>query len=57
MPGALPADNRAGNKPDNHADSSPIFDTHLHYNADLWEAISPDDAIARLRALGVWRAG
>jgi len=33
----------------------PIFDAHIHYNHDVWDAISPDDAIRRLRALGIKR--
>ena len=34
----------------------PIFDAHIHYSHDVWDAISPDDAIRRLRALGIKRA-
>lgn len=34
----------------------PIFDAHIHYSHDVWDAISPQDAIARLRAAGVKRA-
>ena len=48
MAGVVQADGKAG--------PLPIFDAHIHYNADVWEAISPDDAIARLRALGIRRA-
>lgn len=33
----------------------PIFDAHIHYNHDVWDAISPDDAIRRLRAQGITR--
>lgn len=33
----------------------PIFDAHIHYSHDVWDAISPDDAIRRLRALGIKR--
>jgi hypothetical protein len=41
---------------DNDADPLPIFDAHIHYSHDAWEAFSPDDAIRRLRAVGVKRA-
>jgi len=41
---------------DNAVDELPIFDAHIHYSYDVWEAIPPDDAIARLRALGIRRA-
>ncbi len=34
----------------------PLFDAHIHYNHDVWEMISPDEAIARLRRAGVVRA-
>ena len=34
----------------------PIFDAHIHYSHDAWEAIPPADAIRRLRAAGVKRA-
>ncbi len=34
----------------------PIFDAHIHYNHDVWDAISPADAIRRLRELGIKRA-
>ena len=33
----------------------PIFDAHIHYSHDVWDAISPEDAISRLRALGIKR--
>ena len=33
-----------------------LFDGHIHYNQDVWEAIGIDDAIARLRAAGIARA-
>lgn len=33
----------------------PIFDAHIHYSHDVWDAISPEDAIRRLRALGIKR--
>lgn len=31
----------------------PIFDSHLHYSDDAWEAFPTEDAIARIRAAGV----
>lgn len=34
----------------------PIFDAHIHYSHDVWDAIAPVEAIRRLRALGVKRA-
>ena len=34
----------------------PIFDAHIHYSHDVWQAISPADAIRRLREAGVERA-
>lgn len=34
----------------------PVFDAHIHYSHDVWEAIPPEDAIRRLRAAGVERA-
>lgn len=34
----------------------PIFDAHIHYSHDVWQAISPGDAIQRLKAAGVKRA-
>jgi predicted urease superfamily metal-dependent hydrolase len=34
----------------------PIFDAHIHYSHDVWEAIPPADAIRRLREAGVERA-
>ena len=34
----------------------PIFDAHIHYSHDVWEAIPPADAIRRLREAGVVRA-
>lgn len=40
---------------ENKTDSLPIFDAHIHYSHDVWDAISPDDAIRRLRALGIKR--
>ncbi len=37
------------------ANDLPIFDAHIHYNHDVWDAISPVDAIRRLRELGIKR--
>ena len=34
----------------------PIFDAHIHYSQDVWEAIPPKDAIRRLREAGITRA-
>ena len=34
----------------------PVFDAHIHYSHDVWEAIPPADAIRRLREAGVERA-
>ena len=34
----------------------PIFDAHIHYSHDVWEAIPPEDAIRRLREAGAERA-
>lgn len=36
--------------------SLPIFDAHIHYSHDVWDAIAPAEAIRRLRALGIKRA-
>ena len=36
--------------------SLPIFDGHIHYSHDVWGAISPGDAIRRLKELGIKRA-
>jgi hypothetical protein len=34
----------------------PVFDAHIHYSHDVWEAIPPEDAIRRLREAGIKRA-
>src|SRR5438132_1231754 len=34
----------------------PIFDAHIHYNQDAWEAVPPKEAIALLRKAGLVRA-
>jgi hypothetical protein len=34
----------------------PIFDAHIHYSHDVWDAIPPEDAIRRLLEVGVERA-
>jgi len=41
---------------DNKLSPLPIFDAHIHYSHDVWDAISPEDAIRRLREAGVKRA-
>ena len=42
---------------DENEDSDiPIFDAHIHYSHDVWQAIAPADAIRRLREAGVERA-
>jgi len=33
----------------------PVFDAHTHYSQDVWDAISPQDAIRRLREVGITR--
>lgn len=38
------------------ADQLPVFDAHIHYSHDVWEAISPKEAIRRLREAGIKRA-
>jgi len=39
-----------------NTNSLPIFDAHIHYSHDVWDAISAKDAIRRLKAAGVKRA-
>lgn len=34
----------------------PIFDAHIHYSHDTWDALPPKAAIALLREAGVMRA-
>lgn len=46
----------AGNEAKNGEEVLPIFDAHIHYSYDVWDAIPPADAIQRLRALGIERA-
>lgn len=41
---------------ENDVNALPIFDGHIHYSHDVWDAISPADAIKRLREVGVKRA-
>jgi hypothetical protein len=36
--------------------TTPVFDAHIHYSHDAWEAFTPQDAIRRLRDAGVKRA-
>lgn len=38
------------------SDALPVFDAHIHYSHDVWDAIAPKDAIRRLREAGVKRA-
>jgi len=35
--------------------SLPIFDAHIHYSHDVWDALAPKEAIRRLRELGIKR--
>lgn len=41
---------------DRSVSALPIFDAHIHYSHDVWDAIAPADAIRRLKAVGVTRA-
>jgi len=41
---------------DQAVDQLPVFDAHIHYSHDVWEAIPPKDAIRRLREAGIKRA-
>lgn len=34
----------------------PIFDAHIHYSHDAWQAFPPKDAIRRLKAIGIKQA-
>ncbi len=34
----------------------PLFDAHVHYQEDIWQAIPADDAIQRLKKQGIRRA-
>jgi len=36
-----------------YAGEVPVFDTHIHYGQDVWEGVSPKEAIAVLRKAGV----
>lgn len=38
------------------AESLPIFDAHIHYNRDAWNAYPPDEVLAILDQAGVYRA-
>lgn len=31
----------------------PLFDAHIHYSHDVWDALPPADAVARLKAAGI----
>jgi len=46
LPMSLPAE----------TNKQPIFDAHIHYSHDVWDAITPQDAIRRLRKAGIVRA-
>lgn len=50
LPGLTGAEAGAKDKP------LPIFDAHIHYSHDVWQAIPPHDAIRRLRQAGIVRA-
>jgi predicted TIM-barrel fold metal-dependent hydrolase len=39
-----------------YAGERPIFDVHIHYSHDVWDKISPQQAIGKLRAAGISRA-
>ena len=39
-----------------YAGELPLFDAHVHYNKDIWQAIPADDAIRRLKKQGIRRA-
>lgn len=41
---------------DDTAPTAPLFETHIHYNEDVWDAIPPADAIARLDRAGIRHA-
>lgn len=38
------------------SDDLPIFDAHIHYSQDVWNAIPPQEAVHRLREAGIVRA-
>ena len=38
------------------ADDLPLFDAHVHYSSNVWNAIPPSDAINRLKKNGVQQA-
>jgi hypothetical protein len=38
------------------ANEFPLFDAHVHYNEDIWQAISAEDAIKRLKKNGIQHA-
>lgn len=38
------------------AEPAPVFDVHIHYSHDVWDKISPRDAIEKLRQAGISRA-
>lgn len=38
------------------AGEPPIFDVHIHYSHDVWDTLSPEQAIEKLRQAGISRA-
>ena len=38
------------------ASELPLFDAHVHYSADVWESISPQNAISKLKNNGIQQA-
>ena len=38
------------------ASELPLFDAHVHYSEDIWQAIPVEDAIKRLKENGIQRA-
>ena len=64
LPGASQGQNpRDGNLPEGnlpdgnlHQGDLPIFDAHLHYSRDAWDAYPPETALALLDQAGVYRA-
>lgn len=39
-----------------YAGELPLFDAHVHYNEDVWQAIPADEALKRLQKQGIRRA-
>ena len=38
------------------SEEPPVFDVHIHYSHDVWDALPPREAIQRLRKAGISRA-